>query len=46
MEGAVEALDPEERRLKLSLLLLGLVEKVSPVLIVGLVRGYDGVRFV
>jgi hypothetical protein len=45
-EGAVEALDPEEPQLELSLLLLGLVEKVNPALIVGLVRGYDGVRFV
>ena len=41
-EGTVEALD----QLKLSLLLLGLVDKVDAVLIVGLVRGYDGMRFV
>jgi hypothetical protein len=46
MEGAVEALDPEEGQLKLSLLLLGLVDKVNSVLTVGLVRGYDGVWFV
>jgi nitrate reductase NapE component len=46
MEGAVEALDPEERRLELSLLLLRLVEKVNPLLTVGLVRGYDEVWFV
>ena len=45
-EGAVEALHCEEPQLKLSLLLLGLVEKVDAVLIVGLVWGYDGVRFV
>jgi hypothetical protein len=45
-KGSVEALDPEEPQLKLSLLLLGFIEKLDPVLIVGLVRGYDGVRFV
>jgi hypothetical protein len=45
-EGAVEALDLEEPQLKLSLLLLELVEKVNPVLIVGLVRGYDVVQFI
>jgi hypothetical protein len=41
-EGTVEALD----QLNLSLLLLGLVEKVDAVLTVGLVRGDDGMRFV
>jgi hypothetical protein len=41
-EGTVEVLD----QLKLSLLLLRLVDKVDAVLIVGLARGYDGMRFV
>jgi hypothetical protein len=47
-EGAVEALDPEETRLKLSLLLLllGLAETEDSLLILGLSGVYWGLRSV